>query len=127
MQCGWLLILIYFDVASKKDLKYGSIEQREEAELLVLQTQKPVYDDQLQAYTLDFDGRVNSRSCELLLQYLTAPYLRIPLVLRFFAAPEMTTALANEQLQDMLDAVMFEPGAWQPNEEVACPEQVRTI
>ena len=42
----------------KKDLKYGSIEQREEAELLVLQTQKPVYDDQLQAYTLDFDGRV---------------------------------------------------------------------
>jgi hypothetical protein len=85
-------------------------------------------DDVLHVQKLpDFDGRVNSRSCELLLQYLTAPYLRLPLVLRFFAAPEMTTALANEQLQDMLDAVMFEPGAWQPNEEVACPEQVRTI
>lgn len=72
----------------------------------------------------DFGGRINARACELLLQYLTAPYLRIPLVLRFFSAPEMTTALADEQLQGMLDAVLFEPGSWQPDEEITCPEQV---
>jgi hypothetical protein len=42
----------------KKDLAYGSVEQREEAELIILQTQKPIYSEELQAYTLDFDGRV---------------------------------------------------------------------
>ena len=72
----------------------------------------------------NFGGRINARACELLLQYLTAPYLRIPLVLRFFCAPEMTTALADEQLQGMLDAVLFEPGSWQPDVEISCPEQV---
>ena len=82
-------------------------------------------DDVLHVQKLpDFGGRINARACELLLQYLTAPYLRIPLVLRFFAAPEMTTALANEQLQDMLDAVLFEPGAWRSSDDVKCPEQV---
>lgn len=29
-----------------------------------------------------FDGRISARQCELLLQYLTVPYLRIPLVLQ---------------------------------------------
>jgi hypothetical protein len=33
----------------------------------------------------DFEGRLGAQSVELLLQYLTAPYLRIPLVMRFFA------------------------------------------
>ena len=75
----------------------------------------------------DFDGRINARSCELLLQYLTAPYLRIPLVLRFFAAPERTISLANEQLQDMLDAVLFEPGVWRSSNDIKCPEQVPSI
>ena len=35
----------------------------------------------------DFDGRLRARDCELLLQYLTVPYLRIPLVLQFFSDP----------------------------------------
>lgn len=42
----------------KKDTAYGSVEQRDEAELLVLQTQKPVFCEELQAFTLDFAGRV---------------------------------------------------------------------
>ena len=33
----------------------------------------------------DFGGRLRARDCELLVQYLTVPYLRIPLVLQFFA------------------------------------------
>ena len=33
----------------------------------------------------DFEGRLGAQSVELLLSYLTAQYLRIPLVMRFFA------------------------------------------
>ena len=33
----------------------------------------------------DFGGALSARDCELMLQYLTAPYLRIPLLLRFFS------------------------------------------
>ena len=71
----------------------------------------------------DFGGRINARNCELLLQYLTAPYLRIPLLLRFFSSAEQTAALANQQLQDMLDAVLFEPGEWHPEKQKTCPEK----
>jgi len=37
----------------------------------------------------DFDKHVGQRDSELLLSYLTAPYLRIPLVLSFFATEGM--------------------------------------
>lgn len=60
-----------------------------------------------------FDGRISPRQTELLLQYLTVPYLRIPLVLQFFACQEHIAALACEQLQEVLDACLFEPGQWQ--------------
>ena len=35
----------------------------------------------------DFGDRLRARDCELLLQYLTVPYLRIPLVIKFFSDP----------------------------------------
>ena len=35
-----------------------------------------------------FDGLLRPSESELLLTYLTAPYLRIPLVLRHFADPQ---------------------------------------
>lgn len=35
----------------------------------------------------DFGDRLRARDCELMLQYLTVPYLRIPLVIKFFADP----------------------------------------
>ena len=65
----------------------------------------------------DFGGRLRAEHCELLLQYLTAPYLRIPLVLRFFAEQDKTSCLANNDLQEMLDCVLFEPGDWQREPE----------
>ena len=58
----------------------------------------------------DFDGRLAPRACELLVQYLTAPYLRVPLVLQFFADQMRVMALSSAELQSVLDAVLFEPG-----------------
>jgi hypothetical protein len=45
--------------------------------------------------------------------YLTAPYLRIPLILSFFAQQERINALGSERLRALLDGCLFEPGAWQ--------------
>jgi hypothetical protein len=61
-----------------------------------------------------FNDLISSRDSELLLQYLTAPYLRIPLVLRFFADQARVNALSNPELQKVLDACLFEAGQWQP-------------
>ena len=47
-----------------------------------------------------------------MLTYLTEPYLRIPLVLGFFTDRERILFLTEKQLQDVLDAVLFEPGGW---------------
>jgi len=60
----------------------------------------------------DFGGRLKARDSELLLQYLTVPYLRIPLVLQFFSDPVRIAALHSIQLQGVLDGCLFEPGAW---------------
>ena len=56
-----------------------------------------------------FEKRISARDCELLITYLTAPYMRIPLVLQFFSTPEHVNALAVPQLRNVLDAVLFEP------------------
>ena len=72
----------------------------------------------------DFDKSLSARSVELLLQYLTVPYLRIPLVLTFFSKAENTSALGTVSLQETLDAVLFEPGDFHQNVEKACPEQI---
>jgi hypothetical protein len=47
------------------------------------------------------------------MQYLSAPYIRIPLVLQFFANQEQTANLSSPALMEVLDCVMFEPGQWQ--------------
>ena len=46
----------------------------------------------------DFDGRLRPHGIELLLQYLTVPYLRIPLVLDFFSE-DTIYALQSAKLQ----------------------------
>ena len=43
-----------------------------------------------------FDGLLRPSESELLLTYLTAPYLRIPLVLRHFADPQRVRALGRD-------------------------------
>ena len=62
----------------------------------------------------DFDGSLfRASDAEMLLQTLLVPYLRVPLLLHFFAQPSHTPALARKQQQQVLDAA-FEPGAWPP-------------
>ena len=51
---------------------------------------------------------------ELLLSYLTVPYLRVPLVLSFFATDDRIHALQSPKLQALLDGALFEPGAHLP-------------
>lgn len=71
-------------------------------------------DDVLHLKTLpDFDGTMGASDSELLLQYLTAPYLRIPLILNFFSNEKRLKCLKNEEIQNVLDAALFEPGRWQ--------------
>ena len=65
---------------------------------------------------------MRGHDAELLLQYLTVPYLRVPLLLRFFADRSRMKSLLAPQLQAVLDAALFEPGTWQPPVEVELPE-----
>lgn len=60
----------------------------------------------------DFDGRLNARQVELLVQYLTVPYLRIPLVAKLLCDESRVRALASVDLQSVFDSVIFEPGPW---------------
>jgi hypothetical protein len=72
----------------------------------------------------DFDGRLSARQSELLLQYLTVPYMRIPLVLQFFADQMRLTTLASEELQGALDACLFEPALWQSEHHKEAPDVI---
>ncbi|KAH8067982.1 hypothetical protein JL721_7202 [Aureococcus anophagefferens] len=53
---------------------------------------------------------LGQRDAELLLSYLTVPYIRLPLVLTFFASEDRVHKLASRPLRGLLDAVLFEPG-----------------
>ena len=51
---------------------------------------------------------------ELLLSYLCVPYLRVPLVVSFFASDDRIHSLQVPKLQALLEAALFEPGAHLP-------------
>jgi hypothetical protein len=72
----------------------------------------------------DFDGTLGARDCELLLQYLSAPYMRIPLILNFFSVELRLKSLRSRGLQEVLDAAIFEPGQWKEEDVIACPTVV---
>lgn len=61
-------------------------------------------------------GVLSPSDAERFLQFLTVPYLRIPLILDFFANgdPGRLTALRTKSLQTIVDAALFEPGLWKP-------------
>ena len=61
-----------------------------------------------------FGDTLSREESEMLISYLTVDYVRIPLVLGFFASRDRVTYLFNPQLQHLLRAVVFEPGPWVP-------------
>jgi hypothetical protein len=61
----------------------------------------------------DQHGQVlNQRDAELLLSYLTVPYLRLPLILTFFSTEDRIHKLQSAELREILDSVLFEPGKY---------------
>jgi len=59
----------------------------------------------------DKHGQVlNQRDSELLISYLTVPYMRLPLLLTFFSSEDRIHKLQSKELRSILDSVMFEPG-----------------
>ena len=71
-----------------------------------------------------FDDLLKPSETELLLTYLTAPMLRVPLSLRLFADATRCRALSSHEIQQVLDAVLFEPGPWQPPGLVFVPQEI---
>jgi hypothetical protein len=70
----------------------------------------PAAEHELRSSTLG----LGAHDAELLLSYLTVPYLRIPLVITFFSTGDRIHSLQSTQLQRVLDAVLFEPGQHLP-------------
>ena len=75
---------------------------------------------------------LGQQDSELLLSFLTVPYMRIPLVTSFFAHDDRVHALQSRQLQGVLDAVLFEPGNFLPAaqahlEPVDCPTSAPAV
>ena len=77
--------------------------------------QMPSEDDVLHADKLpSFGGALSREESEALMGFLTVDYLRVPLVLGFFATGDRLTYLFNPELQRLLRAAIFEAGAWSP-------------
>jgi len=60
---------------------------------------------------------LSREEAEVLLSYLTVDYVRIPLVVGFFASHDRVTYLFNVELRNLLRAVLFESGTWIPENE----------
>ena len=76
---------------------------------------KEVYDENDVLYVdnlPDFDSNLGQRDAELLVSYLTAPYLRVPLLLQFFAADDRINSLQNQSLRDCLSSAISESGRY---------------
>ena len=72
----------------------------------------PLQDDVLHEPTLNnFGDAVSQEDAERLLTFLTAPYIRIPLLLEFFKGDRLSS-LSSSALQELLTAALFEPGKW---------------
>ena len=59
-----------------------------------------------------FDGLLTVETSEKLMSALTAPYLRIPLLLGFFASQDRVDLLQHHRLQRLFCCALFEPGNW---------------
>jgi hypothetical protein len=61
---------------------------------------------------------------EVLVQYLTAPYVRVPLILGFFADAGKIAALAHSDVQDIVNAAVFEPGPHRSEVDGPCGKYI---
>ena len=95
------------------------------AGLLTAPQQAETEDDILHIKNLStFDDSLGQRDSELLLSYLTVPYLRLPLMLTFFATEDRIHALRSEKLREVLDSVLFEPNRYLPAGVLSVPSLV---
>jgi len=79
----------------------------------IIGIERPTEDDVLHAEVLHaFSNTLSREEAELLYSYLTVNYVRIPLIVGFFASQDRVTFLFNTQLQQLLRAVLFEGGPW---------------
>jgi len=72
----------------------------------------------------DFEGSLSQEDAEQMFTILTAPYVRIPLILEFFAQ-ERAGSLFNERLRALLMQALFEPREWSDMDTT--PPEVRGI
>ena len=80
-----------------------------------LEIEMPTEDDVLHADDLPtFNDTLSREEAELLFSFLTVDYVRLPLLLNFFADKDRVTYLFNKQLQDLLKGILFEGGPWVP-------------
>jgi len=74
---------------------------------------KPTEDDVLHCLNLpSFDDIMSEEDAEKLLSYMTVPYLRLPLIVQFFATKDRVPVLLNRDIQAILENVLFEPRKW---------------
>ena len=84
-----------------------------------LEIEMPTEDDVLHADDLPtFNDTLSREEAELLFSFLTVDYVRLPLLLNFFADKDRVTYLFNKQLQDLLKGILFEGGPWVPDWEL---------
>eukprot|EP01060_Flectonema_neradi_P013755 TRINITY_DN2047_c2_g1_i1.p1 TRINITY_DN2047_c2_g1~~TRINITY_DN2047_c2_g1_i1.p1 ORF type:complete len:4005 (+),score=760.52 TRINITY_DN2047_c2_g1_i1:105-12119(+) len=66
----------------------------------------------------DFKQTLTGHQRELLFSFPTAPTVLIPLLMPFLASHEKIQCLADDQVQLLLDAALFEPGPWRQDMEI---------
>ncbi|KAF8285120.1 hypothetical protein TcBrA4_0033550 [Trypanosoma cruzi] len=80
---------------------------------ILLSVEHPTEDDVLHATSMPtFDGTMSEEESEILLSCLTVPYVRLPLVLDFFASQDRYAYLFTSALQNVFRAVIFEPSVF---------------
>lgn len=71
-----------------------------------------IYRPNLPSFEDKFGQILNQRDSELLISYLTVPYMRLPLLITFFSSEDRIHKLQCAELRQILDSVMFEPGKY---------------
>lgn len=71
-----------------------------------------IYRPNLPSFEDKYGQVLNQRDSELLISYLTVPYMRLPLILSFFSSEDRIHKLQSPELRLILDSVLFEPGKY---------------